>query len=835
MVELLAPVGGREALVAAVESGANAVYLGGKLFGARASAQNFNEQELAEAVRFAHLRFVRVYVTVNTLVDNAELPELANYLQYLDSIGVDAVIVQDMGVAAVAQKVIPNMPLHASTQMTVHNLAGVQFLAKHGFRRVVLARELSLEDIALICQHGGVQIEVFVHGALCVCYSGQCLMSSMIGGRSGNRGRCAQPCRLPYTLVDENGVDMLQKKDAGEYLLSPRDLNTLDILPALLNTGVASLKIEGRMKRPEYVAIVVDTYRRAIDRFIQGGEYRAEVEEQKRLAQIFNRDFTTAYLQGKQGRKMMSDRRPNNRGVFIGRVISYNAVGKQATVHLEEPLAIGDIIEFWVKIGGRINVTINEMQIDGCKCEYASAGSNVTISLPAPVRNSDRVFKIFDMKLTQYARSFFADNAAVHRCVPLFVEVKVQEGAPLEIYMQDSDGFCGMAQTSFRAVRANKRPLDRQIIEKQISRLGNTIFHLQELSCAIDGELMVPVSEINDARRRAVENLEKARLASFQRPPLPSLNLEKVIFDVGGRQQHKKKDHSPSLSVNVDTLAKLKIALDNGADVVYFGGETYGKQDICGKDYAEALSAARQVGKQIIFNTPRIVKEWQIPRLTSELQLFSQLMPDAVSVANVGCLQLARQYPDLILHGDYGLNVYNSAAAQFFKQEGLASLTLSPELNFSQLEELTKGKQPLLECLIYGYFPLMISEYCLLGSFLGDIGNKPCNKICHHKQYWLLDRMKERFPIVTDQYCRMHILNAKKLSMLPHLFRFSQIGIDRLRIEAHWINEEELGSVTRLHREILDSCEADLSWAEQKINRFEQSGITRGHYFRGVL
>ncbi|MCE5286753.1 MAG: U32 family peptidase, partial [Pelosinus sp.] len=258
MTELLAPVGSQEALIAAVESGADALYMAGKSFGARAYAPNFDEEELAAAVRFAHLRSVSVYITVNTLIDDSEIPALISYLEYLYKIGVDAILVQDVGVAELAQQVVPDLPLHASTQMTIYNLAGVEFLQKLGFTRVVLAREVSLADIKYICQNTDVEIEVFMHGALCVCYSGQCLMSSMIGGRSGNRGRCAQPCRLPYTLVDNKGQDVLDGKDAGEYLLSPRDLNTLELLPELIDAGVTSFKIEGRMKRPEYVAVVVD-------------------------------------------------------------------------------------------------------------------------------------------------------------------------------------------------------------------------------------------------------------------------------------------------------------------------------------------------------------------------------------------------------------------------------------------------------------------------------------------------------------------------------------------------------------------------------------------------
>ena len=249
MIELLAPAGSMEALKAAVEGGADAIYLSGKMFGARAYANNFDEQCLKEAIEFAHLRNVKIHVTVNTLVDNSEIPALADYFRFLYEIGADAVLVQDLGAARLAQLVAPDLPLHASTQMTVNNLAGVLALQELGFSRVVLSREVTLKDIIHICRNSDVEIEVFAHGALCVCYSGQCLMSSMIGGRSGNRGRCAQPCRLPYTLVDKNNNNVL--KDAGQYLLSPRDMNTLELIPEFIEAGVVSLKLEGRMKKPE--------------------------------------------------------------------------------------------------------------------------------------------------------------------------------------------------------------------------------------------------------------------------------------------------------------------------------------------------------------------------------------------------------------------------------------------------------------------------------------------------------------------------------------------------------------------------------------------------------
>lgn len=332
-LELLAPAGSWEALEAAVNAGANAVYMGGKAFGARAYASNFDREEMAKAVYFAHMHRVRLYITVNTLVDDSELEELADYLLFLNNVGVDGIIVQDMGVIRLACRLVPQLPLHASTQMTLTNSSGVDFAAEAGMERSVLARELSLKEIQAACSRGS-EIETFIHGALCVCYSGQCLMSSLIGGRSGNRGRCAQPCRLPYKLLNGKGEDMLAGKDAGQYLLSPKDMNTLAILPQMIETGVVSYKIEGRMKRPEYVAVVVDAYRRAMDSYL-AGDYQVPPEDLANIEQIFNRDFTTAYLTNRPGKEMMSDRRPNNRGVLIGRVAKLDKQRNKASVKLD--------------------------------------------------------------------------------------------------------------------------------------------------------------------------------------------------------------------------------------------------------------------------------------------------------------------------------------------------------------------------------------------------------------------------------------------------------------------------------------------------------------------
>jgi len=832
VTELLAPAGSYEAFIAAVNSGADAVYLGGRQFGARAYATNFSDEELAAAVRAAHLLGVSVYVTVNILVDNSEIPALAEYLRYLYAIGVDAAIIQDSGVLAVARRVVPRLPLHASTQMTVHNLEGVKYLAEQGITRVVLARELSLDAIRQICAHSPIEVETFIHGALCISYSGQCLMSSMIGGRSGNRGRGAQPCRLPYSLVDADGKNLLAGRDAGEYLLSPKDFNTIEHIPDLIAAGVASFKIEGRMKRPEYVAVVVDSYRRAIDAAVAAGaEFAVPPQDQKDMAQIFNRGFTTAYLFGKQGRKMMSDRRPNNRGVRIGRVLEYDRRRKTAVIKLDESLSVGDTVEFWVKVGGRASATITSLRVDGREVASAPAQAEAAIPLESPVKPGDRVFKTFDAALMEKARASFSAGSFLRR-VPIDAAVAVGEGRPLEIVLTDDAGNTGSGRTAFLAEKARKRPLNEETLAAQIGRLGATVFTLRNLASDISGEVMVPLSELNEARRQAVEPLENARLAPYARPPLPAKGQS---FDEFFPAQMPRPSRKPALTVNVDTVDKAFAAVDNGADIIMFGGESLSGRPPAADDYRRVAALARERGLAVIFNTPRIVQDWQWDGLEADLELFRTLAPDAVAVANLGTLQRLRREPGLAIHGDWPLNIYNSAAVKFFAGAGLSSLTLSPELTFAQVEAMAAERAVALECLVHGHITLMISEYCAMGSFLGGLHTGACTRPCLKGRHFLRDRLGETFPVAGDQFCRMHILNAKELSMLPHVPRLARSGVARIRIEGKATAADALGRTTRLYRELLDQGENHPLLAGDNIKSVEHEDITRGHYFRGVL
>lgn len=832
LTELLAPAGSLDAFTAALEAGADSVYLGGQMFGARHYAANFSDEELKTAVRDAHLRDVSVYVTVNILIDDSEIPVLVPYLRHLYAIGVDAIIVQDIGVARIARQTVPDLPLHGSTQMTVHNLAGVEFLARQGFSRVVMARELSLDDIRYICRHSPIGVETFIHGALCICYSGQCLMSSIIGGRSGNRGRCAQPCRLPYSLVDAGGRDLLAAADAGQYLLSPKDFCAIEKLPELIDAGVVAFKIEGRMKRAEYVAVVVDSYRRAIDAYhADKGNYVVPAEDPKNMAQAFNRGFTTGFLEGHPGKDMMSDRRPNNRGTHVGRALAYHSRERTVDIKLDEPLAVGDIIEFWVKVGGRANVPVTSLKLDGQAADFAPAGAVVTVATDKPVRAGDRVFKTYDSTLMKKAKAFFTSASPVRR-IPLVAKVEVAEGRPLRISLTDPDGNVGGGETAFLAEAAHKRPLDEATVAKQVGRLGTTVFDIATIDCRIDGVVMVPISEINEARRQAVEALESARLARFNRPPLPDIPAGSGC---SLPPQRPHPDTKPALVVNVDSLDKATAAFDGGADAVMFGGESFQQRELSADDYRQVVALARARGRQIVLNTPRIIKEWQIQNLQKDLALFAELEPDAVGAANLGTLEILKNYPTLRVHGDYPLNAYNSIAVGFFAGQGLAGLTLSPELNFSQIEQLTGRYDLPLECLVHGFLPLMVSEYCAAGSFRGGLESGTCDKACRRGDYWLRDRKGETFRVVTDQYCRMHILNAKELSLLPHVAKFQQLGIRRLRIEGKAATVQHLAGITRLYRELIDRGEEHPLVKTDGFKTVEHEDITRGHYFRGVL
>ncbi len=817
-IELLAPAGSFEALEAAVNAGANAVYMGGKAFGARQYASNFDDEEMKRAVRFAHLHHVRIFITVNTIVDDSELNELAAYLVFLSNIGIDGIIVQDVGVINLARKIVPELPLHASTQMTITNSAGVEFAAKAGMERAVLARELSLKDIDKICHGTDTEVEVFIHGALCVCYSGQCLMSSLIGGRSGNRGKCAQPCRLPYELVNSDGKNLLEGKDVGQYLLSPKDMNTLSILPQLIEAGVVSYKIEGRMKRPEYVAIVVDAYRRAIDSY-KLGEYEVPEEDLQNIEQIFNRDFTTAYLERRPGKDMMSDRRPNNRGVLIGRVVKLDHGNKKATIKLDKNLAVGDGLEFWVTVGGRVGTTVTELTVNGNAVETAKAGTQVTINVPSGIKLNDRVFRTLDNKLMEYAQSFFGEKNK--KRIPITAEVTAKLGEPLQVVLTDADGFTGYGATDFIVEEARKHALNEETVRKQVDRLGTTEYELEELVLTCDDNVMVPMSEINEARRKACDDLDANRLLAFE---LPRVKVKKERFKTVPEEKGSRSRNSV-LTVHVDSLAKVEAALAGDADWIIFGGDRFTVKDTSTADYEKALALVRRAGKKIAFNTPRIVNENQLPYFSKFMDLVESLQPDLLYINNNGLWYLAQEKGVTVpLWADSSLNIFNYQTLEFWQNNGASGATLSLELTMNQIEHLAKVSPISLECLVQGPIEMMVSEYCVSGSFLGDLDKGACKHKCKEEVY-LNDRKDANFKLVGDQFCKMHVLNAHDLSVLTGIKHLEEIGVQRLRIDARDYDEEKVRDIVNTYKQVL----AGYIKAETNLPK-----TTRGHYYRGV-
>ncbi len=840
-IELLAPVGGSEALRAAVENGADAVYLGGKMFSARQSAQNFGLEELREAVKYAHLRGVKVYVAVNTLVDNSEFPELIDYLFDLYTIHVDAVIVQDLGVASLIRAVLPEMELHASTQMTVHNAAGVRYLEELGIHRVVLAREVSLENIELIGKAARLPLEVFVHGALCVSYSGQCLMSSMIGGRSGNRGRCAQPCRLKYTLLNAKGEEI---KTAGEHLLSPKDLNMIEHLPFLLKAGVVSLKVEGRMKRPEYVATVIRNYREALDSFYREAEnYQVNKQSLKELTQIFNRDFTTGYYLEKPGFHLMSYQRPNNRGLRLGRVTGYNAKTQEVTVSLEEPLRVGDGYEIWITRGGRIAGEIRTLKQNNMPVTQAEKGE-VTFPIQSGVpRTGDRVFKTADYALLQKAQESFQSSPGFRK-IPLDVFIEIKMGRNVVLKARDNDGHSTEVQGDYVVEKAQKHATSREDVFKQLARLGNTVFTLRNLEVKLDEGVMVPLSELNNLRREAVANLEERRLVGFQK-----LEITREVYQERVRAFRENLPIprpvrvKPKLSVLVGDMPSLKAALKAGADIIYLGGEVLRRKKGIGFDsFRDAVRECREQGAEAVILLPRIYHEKDLDTIKKIFARGQEAGADAFLVGNIGTLQLARELEITSILGDYTLNIFNDYTIKTLIEAGVEQVTLSPELSLKQIEKLHFLGLINLELIVHGSLPLMLTEHCLIGNVLGKgHQERGCPYPCKKEAYGLKDRMNMVFPIESDEFCRMLVYNPKVHNLLEHLSSLMDLGINILRIEGRREEDYWVKKVVQIYREEIERCweagpryrPADRNLAE--LQRLSPGGFTKGHFYRGVL
>lgn len=832
-VEILAPAGSFEALIAGVENGADAVYLGGSLFNARQFASNFSNEELKKAVFYCHGRGVKVYITVNTLIFNHEFDEVSDYLYFLYSIGVDSVIIQDIGLLLFIKEVLPELPVHASTQMTINNEYGANFLWNRGVERVVLARELSLKDICDIHDKTKIELEVFVHGALCISYSGQCLFSSMIGGRSGNRGKCAQPCRLPYKLVETKDGRIVEEFSApGEFILSTRDLNTIEILPELVESGASSFKFEGRMKRPEYVATVIRIYREALDRYYSNPEkYFVSREDFTALGQVFNRDFTLAYLKGDPKEDLMSFTKPNNRGLFLGRVVDFE--NGQAFVKLEEDLSIGDGIQAWVSIGGRKGETINNILLNGQRVEKALKGSVVGLSLPNGIRKGDRIFKTHDHELMEKAEKTYAHESKVSK-IQLKLTVKGQVGKPLEVYAQDEKGNSVHVSSDLTCQVAIKHSLNKDVLIKQLGRLGDSDYELGDLSTDLQGQIMLPISELNKVRRAFVDKLEHQKNGNILGLTQNDfLKNKKAFLNRIQSSQKQRKKHRLKINVKVGDYTSFLEVLSQNVNAIYIPLFPLKNRQLTIKQAKACIISGKQKGVKVIPYLPRIIHPDKISDIINAIDYISQEAPDGILVGNLGFIQFLQEIvPEIPIYADYSLNVLNSASAKLLLREKIVSLCLSPELNFTQLEKFPNEILEMSECLVHGYLPLMVSRYCpvtaLGGSCKGSSGN---NLTCKNKSLGLKDRKDYVFPVEMDYYCMMHLYNANVLSVIDSMQRVKDLGIGGVRLEMERENAEQILKVLGYYIDALENKSIDNM---DFIKKLYPKGVTKGHYFRGV-
>ncbi|NPV44407.1 MAG: peptidase U32 [Firmicutes bacterium] len=830
--ELLAPAGSWDSFRAAVENGADAVYLGGKAFSARSYAANFDNHEVERAVEYAHLRGVRIYVTVNTLLDNGELMQAAEYARFLNNIGVDGIIVQDLGLLHIIKNSLPDMEIHASTQMTIHNIEGAKALEEMGVNRIVLARELSLEEIKEIARETAVDLEVFVHGALCFCYSGQCLMSSLIGGRSGNRGKCAQPCRLKFSLKASDGRIVMEDK----HILSPKDLSMIKFLPELVNiTRIKALKIEGRMKRPEYVAIVTRAYRRALDRIRDNPEcFNIEDEEYRELIQIFSRGFTTGYYHGRPGRNMMSYESGKNRGLLIGKVQNVDK-GGLSFIRLYGSLSRGDGIEVWSRKGNGYGTTIDYMEINGEKAEKGSRGQIAGIKMRGRVHQGDLVYKTSDIGLIARAQQSFAGEKPLRK-IPVVMEAELMAGKPLSLKIKDLDGNEVTVFSKSYVERAVNKPLTESDIRSKLDRLGNTPYRLESLKIKMDNGVTLPFRELNETRRQGVDLLSKERIRRYTRKGIEYRDFQNRIFPlfIPEGQQTKKKT---SLTVRVDSVRGVKIACESGADEIYFGGEGFFGKGFYIGEYREALEIAGKYDKKMYFALPRITDAAQMEEIKGRIKVLKDLKPYGFLASNIGILYELKEY-DVNCIADFPLNVFNSLTAKVLNESfNVSRITLSPELRLSQIRDIVSGPTFMeLEVIGHGLLPMMVTKHCIIQSIV--LGGSPneCAGICKKgEEYVLLDRMKKEFPLWQDDNCHTHIMNCVELMTLEEVPQLVNTGIFSLRIEGRR-REYGLAEVIRVYRKVLDMGDEGLDSPDvQKfIESMKTRGYTKGHLLRGV-
>ena len=858
MPELLAPAGDWECAKAAVENGADAIYFGLDKFNARMRANNFTEADLPKLMEFLHRRGVKGYITFNTLVFQNEIADAENYLRAIIAAGVDAAIVQDVGICKLIRELSPDFPIHASTQMTITSAAGVEFARDLGCNLVVLARECSIAEIEKINSVGraspragfsageaaredarptAMPLEVFVHGALCVAYSGQCLTSESLGGRSANRGECAQACRMPYDLISDGQQVPLGDK---RYLLSPQDLSGLEVLPELVRAGVASLKIEGRLKSPEYVASITRVYRKALDDLrLTSDDLRAAdpaarkseiVNRQYEVEMSFSRGLFTGWFGGTDNQKLVHARFGKKRGVYLGGI--KKIVRDGVIINLAAPVKLGDGIVFDAgrpdekEEGGRIyEIQEPRFKIPGEKLTELRFGYGDVDFLRVHV--GDKIWKTNDPELDKRLRQSF-EGDAIRFQRPIEIEVHGLAGQPLTVIVRDEEGRVAKAESAMPLAKAEKVPLTEEKLRSQLGRLGGTPFKLGALKNFLSGEVLVPVSELNRLRREVVAELEQLR-AQPKRWTLVAAdvnrrtNLENVrAFTSAATAQ---------LIVLVRNLAQLDAALKCGATTLYCEFEDP-------KKYREAVTLfhtargcsvpssilnppSSQPG--IFVAPPRIFK----PGDDWILNLVRSSNADGYLVRNYDHLKF---FADTRRVGDFSLNVANRISADYFKNHfGLERVTASYDLNVTQLDALLSAAPPeWFEVTIHQHMPMFHMEHCVFCAFLSKGKDfHDCGRPCDTHDVRLRDRVGAEHPLKADAGCRNTVFNSQAQTGAEFVERLLALGVRNFRVE--FLNEPpaEVERTIAKYRQLLrGEISGTQLWRELKL--FNQLGVTRG-------
>lgn len=792
-IELLSPVGDFECLKAAVQNGANSVYFGGNLFNARASASNFDYDELEQAINYCALRNVKTHLTLNTLIKDSEFEDAVLLAKKAYELGINALIVQDVGLAQFLMKLFPDLPIHASTQMTIHNLEGVQELEKLGYSRAVLSRELSIQEIEYICSNSNIEIETFIHGALCISYSGQCFFSSMVGGRSGNRGRCAQPCRLPYELIEKkvpsSNLKNNQTKVFGNisdntplnsktyekvidkgYLISPRDLCALDFIPSLIDAGVKCFKIEGRLKSPEYVATVTRIYRKYIDMYESGEAYKVDSKDVTELKQIFNRGgFSSGHLSTKPNASLIFKEKPNNMGLYIGNVAGYNKIKGHVKILLNEKLAIGDSINFEKE---NTKYTISELMLNNSNVTNASVGNKVVVGrMKGNIHIGDKIYKLSSKTQMDNAhKSYMGENIKL----PLKCNITIHKGEPIvmeailfglndKLYRNISVKI----QSTLIPEEAKSSPITKERIISQLKKTTDTPFDFKEINVSLGKNVFIPsIKSFNEIRRMALLKLENMivtknkRVASFNENNLASIYAKyqksflKTNFNANYTDYKNNIENILSPNASKSKLDNSKIAIYLNIIHPEFDYTKLSKKYITSvyiplryfmrKEYTSALETITSNFKTYIY-MPAIVKSNYKNILKHGLEDFIEKYHiSGFVISSLGDLILLEKYKKKYeFLGNFSLNSFNSNTINIFKSLGISKITLSPELNLHDIENIANIENGHidLEIIAYGNMPIMKMNYCLLG------GSNKCYPTCKMRcstpnKYYLRDRLR---------------------------------------------------------------------------------------------